>query len=335
MLRSLRFENYRVLRNATLPLSSFTLLVGPNGCGKSTVLHALRDLGKWMHLRPDDLLSAQARVESSVRLNVVAEWTEFPARSTFAWEKGSSGWAPAIFHHRLGSSEHVERQVVERIEEWIGRIRFHGFDPSVLRQPARIAPVPELGPKGESLSAVLEALRDRSQEEFDRLTAEFCRLIPEFDRILLATMSDGTKSIAFRSRSGISIPAQSASDGSLVALALLTLGYLPAPPSLLCIEEPDHGTHPRLLREIQDALYRLSHPSGGRSAIQVVATTHSPHLLNFFSDHLEEVLVANKTGLEANYSRLSDLPEIREIAGETGLGDAWFTGILGGVPASP
>lgn len=41
MLRSIEFENFRVLRKARLELQPFTLLVGPNGSGKSTVCFAL------------------------------------------------------------------------------------------------------------------------------------------------------------------------------------------------------------------------------------------------------------------------------------------------------
>ena len=42
MIKSVHFENFKVLREATLPLSRFTLIVGPNGSGKSTALFALQ-----------------------------------------------------------------------------------------------------------------------------------------------------------------------------------------------------------------------------------------------------------------------------------------------------
>ena len=41
MIESIRFRNFKVLRDATLPLSRCTVLVGPNGSGKTTVLQAL------------------------------------------------------------------------------------------------------------------------------------------------------------------------------------------------------------------------------------------------------------------------------------------------------
>jgi predicted ATPase len=68
-----------------------------------------------------------------------------------------------------------------------------------------------------------------------------------------------------------------------LALAMLTLAYLPTPPSLIALEEPDHGIHPRLLRDLRDALYRLSYPEScgeSRPPVQVIVTSHSPYLLD-------------------------------------------------------
>ena len=42
MIESVQFQNFKVLRDATLPLSRFTLIVGPNGSGKSTAMQALQ-----------------------------------------------------------------------------------------------------------------------------------------------------------------------------------------------------------------------------------------------------------------------------------------------------
>ena len=42
MIKSIHFQNFKALRDATLPLGPFTLIVGPNGSGKSTAMQALR-----------------------------------------------------------------------------------------------------------------------------------------------------------------------------------------------------------------------------------------------------------------------------------------------------
>ena len=64
----------------------------------------------------------------------------------------------------------------------------------------------------------------------------------------------------------------------------------------------------------------------------MVATTHSPYLLDQFRDHPDEVIVASKHGSEASLERLSDRTDLVELMRDTHLGDLWYSGILGGVP---
>jgi predicted ATPase len=94
--------------------------------------------------------------------------------------------------------------------------------------------------------------------------------------------------------------------------------------------------HPRLLRELRDALYRLSFPSDfgiKRAPVQVVVTTHSPFFLDLFKDHPEQVIIAEKKNDgTATFKNLSDDKELRELIGDAPLGEVWYSGVLGGVP---
>ncbi|MBM4072710.1 MAG: ATP-binding protein [Planctomycetes bacterium] len=166
-----------------------------------------------------------------------------------------------------------------------------------------------------------------------------CRWLPEYDHILFDKPGQGQKGIVLRTRKGgHRIPAKDLSQGTLVALALLTLAYLPEPPSVIGLEEIDRGLHPRLLRHLQDALYRLSYPEScgeKRPAIQVIATTHSPYLLDLYRDHPEEVVLAQKEGLEVQFKRLSDIAHYEEILGDAPLSEVWYSGVLGGVSVKP
>jgi len=105
---------------------------------------------------------------------------------------------------------------------------------------------------------------------------------------------------------------------------------------MICIEEPDRGIHPRLYREIRDALYRLSYPEQfglDRPPVQVLITSHSPYMLDLHRDHPEEVVIAEKVGSEGTFSRLADREDLEDLLGEATLGEIWYSGVLGGVPA--
>jgi predicted ATPase len=165
------------------------------------------------------------------------------------------------------------------------------------------------------------------------------RWLPEYDHILFEKPQGGQKGIALRTkRGGHRIAAHQLSQGTLVALALLTLAYLPEPPSLIALEEIDRGLHPRLLRHLQDALYRLSYPEScgeKRAPIQVIATTHSPYLLDMYRDHPEEVVLAQKEGLEVEMKSLTEIEHYEEILGDSPLSEVWYSGVLGGAAVKP
>jgi len=118
-------------------------------------------------------------------------------------------------------------------------------------------------------------------------------------------------------------------------LAILTLAYLPDPPPIIGLEEPGRGIHPRLLRDVHDAMYRLAYPESvgeRREPVQVVATTHSPYLLDLFRDHPEEIVIADKVEGNVRFTRLIDIPNYQDILADAALGEVWYSGALGGVP---
>jgi predicted ATPase len=131
------------------------------------------------------------------------------------------------------------------------------------------------------------------------------------------------------------VEAGNLSQGTLYLLAMLALVFDPEPPAIVCIEEIDRGIHPRMLREMRDLLYRLSYPHDAgvmRAPTQVIATTHSPYLLDLFRDHPEEVIITEKHGSAATFTRLEDCADLDNVLSSGSLGDLWFSGVIGGVP---
>jgi predicted ATPase len=213
------------------------------------------------------------------------------------------------------------------------------LDASSIAAATTVVAGAKLQPNGGGLAAVLDVLRDNHPERWNDLLAEMHVWLPEYDNILFDGPEPGQKAIVLRTKKGgHRIPAKDLSQGTLIALALLTLAYLPQPPSLVGLEEIDRGLHPRLLRHLQDALYRLSYPEScgeTRPPIQVIATTHSPYLLDLYREHPEEVVLAQKKGLEVEMKRLTDIEHFEEILGEAPLSEVWYSGVLGGVSVKP
>lgn len=118
----------------------------------------------------------------------------------------------------------------------------------------------------------------------------------------------------------------------------MRLAYLPDLPPIIGFEEPDWGVHPRLLRDVRDALYRLSYPESfgeRRVPVRVVATTYSSYFLGLYRDHPDEIVIAQKIESEVHFERLSDRPDLVEILGDAPLSEVRYRGILGGVRSKP
>jgi len=330
MIESIQFKNFKALKKTKLPLGQFTLIVGPNGSGKTTALQGIVSL--WASPLSFDQVRSVG-VAQTQEVIVSASWREgegvFDVTTRWAQHAGPSNGIRAVTSGAAG--------LTQKVQERLSRIRFFSFDPNAIAQDVPLQPGVELQPNGQYLAVVLDRLRDQHPERFESLNEELHRWLPEFNRILFDTPSQGHRRLGLRtSEGGHRIGARELSQGTLIALALLTLAYLPEPPSVVCLEEPDHGLHPRLLRDVQDAMYRLAYPESSgekRSAVQVIATTHNPYFLDLFREHPEEIVIAEKVGLEAKFSRLSDRTDLNEILGDAHLGDVWYSGVLGGVPA--
>ncbi|MBL9186100.1 MAG: AAA family ATPase [Opitutaceae bacterium] len=325
MIASIAFQNFKALRNTRVALAPFNLVIGPNGSGKTSLIEAvmrLKTLSK-LPLAEGPASSQKAggpEIEFgfdpphdgiTARLSCVSDTVCDTLRIT---PEAAPGW-PALRTELAG-------------------LRSYTLRPEAMAGAARREDGARLSSSGHNLAAVLAQLRETAPEAFAGMTAELLRIVPEFAALELAE-EGGQASFSLRLAEGGEVPADELSQGTLCLVAVLALACDPAPPRVLCIEEIDRGFHPRTLREVRDALYRLSHPRSfglERAPTQIITTTHSPYFIDLFRDHPDEVIISQKQGRAAQFSRLSDRSDLGTLLGEGSLGDMWFSGILGGVP---
>ena len=352
LVQAIHFNNFRVLRSATLPLDRFTLLIGPNGSGKTTAMLALQVLAQAslaalsdsrLSVSFDQFASVFARSDRASSVEVSVAWSDVPwlMKWTMSRDYGPSfqpvdntGQSLRVGQSSLRGLDQTELSIHLKI---LAGFQIFSLDSHSIAAPVGLQPQMQLGPGGENLAGVLDRLRDEAPEIFRALNDELQRCLPDFDQILFETPSSGMRAFVLRTRKGgHKIPAQDLSQGTLFLIAISAIAYGQEPPSIVCFEEPDRGIHPRLLPEIRDALYRLSHPElvgAERQAVQVIVTTHSPYFLDVYRDHPEAIVIAEKTDDGARFARLGDREELAELLRDTHLGDAWYSGVLGGVPA--
>lgn len=334
MIASVAFRNFKALRNTSLALGPFNLVIGPNGSGKTSLIQAL------LRLRSLAKLPLREPVPESAR--DVMEGPELTFRFASPYD-GIEAIMSCVSDNQCDLLQVVPLPSGDGAADWPGlrgmltRIRSYVFDHHAMAAHSPARQGGELAMNGGNLGAYLASLRNRAPAAYAELENELCRILPEYRAIECTTVADGTIELALRlADDNQRIVAESVSQGTLYLLSILALACDPSPPSVVCIEEIDRGIHPRLLRDVVDVLYRLSYPQTlglTRAPVQVIATTHSPYLLDLFREHPEEIVISEKQGSAAHFFRLAEREDLRGLLQEDGtLGDMWFAGILGGVP---
>lgn len=325
MIASIAFRNFKALRATSLTLAPFNLVIGPNGSGKTSLIEAILMLRTLSKLPPGEARTVTKEAGPEIEVRFSPPYEAISARLGCVAEDvcdfigieppDAAGW-PALRAELAG-------------------LRSYVLDHVAMGMPSARQNGEKLTRNGSNLAAVLARIRERDPAAFSGLTAEMRRITSEFRSVELVGRPDGQIELGLQLEENGLVPANELSQGTLYLLALLALAFEAAPPRLICIEEVDRGIHPRMLREIRDLLYRLSYPQSyglTRLPTQIVATTHSPYLLDLFRGHPEEIVISHKHGRAAQFQRLADRPDLPELLREGSLGDMWYSGILGGVP---
>ena len=190
---------------------------------------------------------------------------------------------------------------------------------------------------GFGLALCLDDILGYDRRRFEELENHFKQIFPEVDSILLIRgeaftgpiddpehlprlgQADG-KGLYFRlKKNQQELPAAQVSDGMLLVLAYLTILYLPHPPRVLLIEEPENGIHPKRLQDVLQILRDLIDEQGHT---QVIITTHSPYVVDQFQP--DEVSLCHK---EQDGSvvvhQLSESRTVKEQIAVFTLGEIW------------
>ena len=202
--------------------------------------------------------------------------------------------------------------------------------PERMREPSFPGAI-GLGDSGDHLPTVLEAIC-ADPERNDVLLSWLHELTPmDVKGLGFPRDLNGRVNLQIREANGRSVSAYSASDGTLRFLAMLAALLNEDYAGLYCFEEIDTGIHPARLSLLLDLIERQT----AKGKIQVVATTHSPDVLNLINDRTFEntsVVYRDEDSADAVIRRVAELPNAKELRKSQGLGrlhaGGWMENIL-------
>lgn len=216
---------------------------------------------------------------------------------------------------------------------------YYRFDPRMLALPVALDAQRkfQMDASGFGLALVLDNILGDDRKRFMDLEKRFQDFFPDIESIKLKpemayrapvdvanqiTVLSGAdgKGLHFRfTGSDQDVPASQVSDGMLLVLAYMAILYLPKPPRVLLIEEPENGIHPRRLQEVLKILRDLVE---GQSHTQVILTTHSPYAVDEFSPEEVTVCFKQEDGSVA-VKRMSESQTVIDQKDIFTLGEIW------------
>lgn len=348
MLKQVQLKNIKSLADVTIDLAPFTVLVGPNGAGKSTVLDQVDRLclasrpmpvrrysiGNLHYLLEDAEEERRSGAEDGAMLwraqtddaalEVELSHGISPAYMRVAMRAQADDRAALLTDKTGSGSEADYMQVMELLHakfNWRSlRLR---FDRDELAAPAPLTTTIGMDERGYGLAPLLAHLRLNDPERFERIEHDLRAVVPQFDRLFFPTMSlkgDDRAGYALKLafQGGARVPAKHASEGTLLALGLLTAVHAHELPNLVLIDDIDHGLH---LSAQYTLIKALRGVMAARPELQILCTSHAPVLLDSFEVDEVRVMALDKDGA-TRVRPLAELPELARYR-SMGTGELW------------
>ncbi|MBN2315128.1 MAG: AAA family ATPase [Sedimentisphaerales bacterium] len=187
----------------------------------------------------------------------------------------------------------------EYVRGWRFYNSFH-INNEKIRKSVPTSQEPVLHEDAGNLSAVLFNLMTEYPQAFSELKSVIKSAIPGFKDLNVKARGGPGEVIAFWQEKAIDMDLSLAdlSDGTLRFIAWATLCVMPSSPTLICIDEPDQGVHPRTLPILAGLFEKASQRT------QVILATHASYFLSQFD--LQNIAVMKKESGKSIFVKVSD-----------------------------
>lgn len=343
MIRTVSLENFKAHARTTLELGRLTVLVGPNGVGKTSVLEAVHYFSQLIKSKsPHELFANEREPRYLVRggapgLKIAeagtrddgTEWTASVEVSLGADETWSSKLNPPA-----GDSDCDEKHTFSSANrnhplwpELASAVHFR-FDSQAIARPGYSEhATPRVEFDGRNTAAALAAMVLANDERYGATIDSLRAIVPSVKDVRVVQVPTGQNggrgfngyALEFDFASAKGMPASAASDGTRLTLALLTALNAKSRPRLILIDDIEQSLHPTAQLELVSHLKKLLEQN---PKLQIVASTHSPYVLDGVDPDAIWVFARAADGAIA-YRRLSEHPDAERSKGTLSSGQLW------------
>lgn len=362
MIRQIKIENYKSIREATIDLAPINVLIGANGAGKSNLisffelLSALYDqrlqsyilqrggMGRLLHngLKGADRIWGLFNFDdmNALSLELIPKEPDGAILSTSHYYNGwgsttnyskwhGVNWDRAVLESQIRDNKTDRRKsYIQRVLQSFTVYHFHDTSrTSAMRQACPVEDNRFLRHDASNLPAFLYVLQEQEPKAFTAIERTIQSIAPYFKRFNLAPSKLSPDQISLvweEQNSDMYLDAHSLSDGTLRFIALATLLLQPEPPKTIIIDEPELGLHPAAIEKLS-GLVRVASQRGA----QVLIATQSSSLVSCFEP--EDILVVEHQDGSTVFSR-PDKERLASWLEDYSLGELWEKNLIGGKP---
>jgi predicted ATPase len=183
------------------------------------------------------------------------------------------------------------------LREELANWQFYYLEPHLMREASPIKESYTITSFGGDLASFYWTLQRTHPGQFHNLEKALQIFIPTIEGIQIEVTKDGLLRLKIK-EDGVEHSVKVASEGTLRILALLAILSPQNPASVICIEEPENGVHPRHLRHMARLLQNASEKR------QIIANTHSALLFDYFDSGKIGIVKCFKKDSQAHFQTL-------------------------------
>lgn len=314
-VKSIHIENYKSLVNVELKSpNAFSVFVGPNAAGKSNIFESLEFLALCNIMNPFAAYTAFGKIDDLVNKNIIAT----TPRIGFKIDLIDTHPYIQLNIIKLSNEEYSLRSISHKdlgmydFENGDQRTEFKQYYSKIAVSPSykhffnfsrifvgksnlvkrTILDDTKLSIDCSNLEKVLKRLL-KDENKKAEIIEWLQLLIPGFDKIEIINepLSGSDNLLIYEKGTNKPFNKNLISDGTFNILSILTAVYQSDEPQFLCIEEPENGLNPKVIRELVN-LFRQKCKEGHF----IWLNTHSQTLVSELTT--EEIILVDKVNGE-------------------------------------
>ena len=334
MISKVHIQNFKSLRDVTVYLGRFTVFVGTNGSGKTSVLQSLDMLCRAFRPSPpnpnqswegvfQDRLSRGSLGVVEVSAECGGKRYRYRTQNSLSTPGGPGGPGGVQWDGSgVGASGDLKS---DSWSAWptnpmppspLPQSVLLQLETSKLIRGDTVPPDPTvMNADGTNLHAALAGMALSEQDTFVALQQHLKQIIPTVRRVRHTKKGE----LLFDMVGADSLPANQVSEGTLLVLGVLAALYGTARPALILLDDLDRGLHPLAQKELVGLLRGLLDTTPD---LQLAATTHSPYLLNYLDPGQVRLTALREDGSTV-CGKLADHPNFAKWKEEFSPGEMW------------